>query len=71
MIANIRNFLAAAKFVPFVIHMADGRRIEVPTRDHIAVGRRGVVVLDDHDNFQILSGLLMTSVEANVAALVD
>lgn len=71
MIANIRNFLAAAKFVPFTIHMADGRRIEVPTRDHIAVGRRGVVVMDDNDNFQILSGLLMTSVEANIAALVD
>lgn len=71
MIANIRDLLAAEKFVPFVIHMADGRRIEVPTRDHIAVGRRGVVILDDQDHFQILSGLLMTSVEANITALTE
>ena len=69
MIGRIRQLLASQVFVPFTIHMADGRKIRVPTRDHIAIGRSGVVVFDDEDNFQLLSGLLMTGVAANIAAL--
>ncbi len=69
MISRIRQLLAVNPFVPFTIRMADGRTIQVPTRDHIAVGRSGVIVFDDHDNFEILSGLLMTGIEANIAAL--
>ena len=69
MISRIRQLLTVQPFVPFTINMADGRHVRVPTRDHIALGRTGVVVFDDNDNFEVLSGLLMTGIEANIAAL--
>ena len=69
MISRIRQLLTVQPFVPFTINMADGRHVRVPTRDHIALGRTGVVVFDDNDNFEVLSGLLMTDIEANIAAL--
>ena len=36
-------------FSPFVIHLTDGRKFEVPHRDFIAVGKGVVSIVDEED----------------------
>ena len=60
MTGDIREHLERQPFVPFTINMADGRKIRVPTRDHIAVSRTRVIVTHDNDPYDVLSSLLMS-----------
>ena len=49
MIADVRERLLAAPFVPFVVRTSDGREYPVPTRDHAHISPRGnrvVIFLD-------------------------
>jgi hypothetical protein len=41
MLEEIRKLVQSGPFVPFTIHLADGRELRVPTVDHIAVGPEG------------------------------
>ena len=59
MIGDISNHLDVVPFRPFTIHMADGRRIHVPTREHINIIGTRAQVVQDNDNVDILPGLLM------------
>ena len=62
MIGDIRKHLDQHPFVPFTIHLADGRHIRVPTRDHILLaGSRAIVTLDS---------LLMSGLSVDAAASV-
>ena len=70
MIGDIRKHLEKQPFVPFTIHMADGRQIRVPTRDHIAAAGSRAIVMLDNDDYDILSGLLMTGLSVDVSASV-
>jgi hypothetical protein len=47
-ITDIRERLSNG-FEPFLLRLTDGRRIEVPHPDFIAVGKHVVVVLDRSD----------------------
>jgi hypothetical protein len=47
-ITDIREKLSNG-FEPFLLRLADGRRIEVPQPDFIAAGKHVVVVLDRND----------------------
>jgi hypothetical protein len=50
MIADVRERLLAAPFVPFVIRTSDGRQYSVATADHAFItprGNRVIVVADD------------------------
>ncbi len=58
----IRNRLNA-DFKPFTLHLTDGRKIPVPHRDFIAIGRGIVVVVDENDVDQVVDGLHIVSVE--------
>lgn len=64
MLANIRNFVSGKKFVLCVLHMADGRRFEVPTRSDIAMGLRVVIAVVNGDDFEVLPVPQIASVAA-------
>ena len=59
MVNDIRVLLSAVPFVPFTIHMADGRHIRVPTREHIGFSGTRTTVTHDDGSQDILAGLLM------------
>ena len=70
MIGDIRKHLEQQPFVPFTIHMANGRHIRVPTRDYILmVGSRAIVSLAT-DDYDILPGLLMSGLSVDASASV-
>ena len=69
MTADIRRHLQANPFVPFTIHVADGREYQVPTPDHAHVhpnaGR--VSIYTDDDREFILPALLLSGLALNLA----
>ena len=65
---DIRKLLIARPFVPFTVHVADGRQFHVPTFEHAHVlprGNRVDVYTDDNStNFLptlLISGLTMAT----------
>ncbi len=64
MIADIREYLKAQPFIPFTIHVADGREYRVPTPDHAHVPPTGarVAVFTDTGTAFILPGLLLSGI---------
>lgn len=72
MIADIRQHLQAQPFVPFTVHVADGREYRIPTPDHAHVypsGGRVSIYTDDDKEFVLsallLSGLALDGVQAS------
>ena len=65
MIVDVRERLDARPFVPFTIHVADGREFEVPTRDHAHVwpNRARVSIYTDQGLECILPALLISGVD--------
>ena len=61
-IADIRVRLSNG-FEPFQLRLTDGRRIDVPHPDFIAVGRHVVVVLDKNDAARKIDVLHIVSIE--------
>ena len=57
----IRDRLNGA-FVPFVIHLTDGRKFEVPHRDFIAVGRGIISIVDNRDSTHTVDALHIASI---------
>ena len=49
-------------FVPFVIHLTDGRKFEVPHRDFIAVGRGIISIVDKRDSTHTVDALHIVSI---------
>ncbi len=64
MIADIRERLDARPFVPFTIHVADGReyRVERPDDAHIHSNRARVSVFADDGREFILPALLISGI---------
>ena len=56
MIADVRERLLAAPFVPFLIRTSDGREYSVPTADHAFITPRGnrVIVVADNGATAVL-----------------
>ncbi len=69
MIGDIRKLKQNTPFIPFTIHLADGRHFEVPTVDHFLVVGNRAVVLNDNESIEILPALLMSGIKTNIAAL--
>ncbi|HEV7401946.1 MAG TPA: hypothetical protein VGO11_03435 [Chthoniobacteraceae bacterium] len=66
MTSDIRQYLEAHPFVPFTVHVADGREYRIPTPDHAHVHPNGVrvsIFTDDDRQFilpeALLSGLAL------------
>jgi hypothetical protein len=64
MIADVRERLLAAPFVPFVIRTSAGREYSVPTADHAFITPRGnrVIVVADNGATAVLGPLHINSV---------
>jgi len=64
MIADVRERLLAAPFVPFVIRTPDGREYSVPTAEHAFITPRGnrVIVVADNGATAVLGPLHINSV---------
>ena len=62
MLEELRRLITQNPFVPFVIHMADGKALRVHTVDHIAIAPDGarVVVFNDEGTTDFLSALLIS-----------
>lgn len=62
--SDIQKLVAAAPFIPFTIHLADGGQLRVPGVDHIAVPPAGgrIFVLKDDGGYEVLSGLLISRI---------
>ena len=52
----------AGPFTPFVIHLTDGRKFEVPHRDFIAVGKGVVSIVDERDSTHTVDALHIVSI---------
>ena len=61
-ITDIRERLSNG-FEPFLLRLTDGRRIEVPHPDFIAVGKHVVVVLDRGDAARKIDAPRIVSIE--------
>ena len=61
----IRQVLHQQPFQPFILHLVDGRSIQVPHTDFISVSQSGrrVIVEKGDDSFEIVDVLLINCVE--------
>jgi hypothetical protein len=64
MIADVRERLLAAPFVPFVIRTSDGREYSVPTADYafITPRRNRVIVIADNGATAVLGPIHINSI---------
>jgi hypothetical protein len=64
MIADVRERLLAAPFVPFLIRTSDGREYSVPTADHAFITPRGnrLIVVADNGATAVLGPVHINSV---------
>lgn len=62
MLEELRRLIAEKPFVPFTIHMAEGKALRIHTVDHIAIAPNGarVVVFNDEGTTDFLSVLLIS-----------
>jgi hypothetical protein len=62
--ADLRKLIHATPFVPFIIHLADGGQLRVPTVDHIALPPSGgrIFVFGDDERYDVISGLMITRI---------
>lgn len=68
-IGQLKKVHQAAPFRPFVLHMADGRKIAVRHRDFLSHSETGrtVIVHHDGDDFSILDVLMITEIEVTAS----
>ncbi len=64
-VERIKELYEATPFLPFVLHLADGRAISVHHREFIATAPSGrtLVVFQPDDHMHIIDLLLVTDVE--------
>ena len=64
-ISEIRDFLHAAPFMPFDIHLSDGRAMRIAHPDLVTITGRGRIIIegDTDDVYANVSPLHVTSVE--------
>jgi hypothetical protein len=60
---SIRNALREVPFRPFVLCLADGRRVPVKHPEFVAMNQRIVIVTDENSDTKILEPLLIVSLE--------
>jgi len=63
-IAGVREALHKQPFEPFVIRLADGRSLNVPHPDFVALTPRRVIVGGMDDSWSIIEPLLIVSLES-------
>jgi hypothetical protein len=66
-IEQLRVVHQAQPFVPFTIHLADGRAVHVPHREFLSHSPSGRTIIVNHadDTFSIIDLLLVTELEVD------
>lgn len=66
MLEEIRGLVRKAPFAPFRLHLADGRKLDVPHPDFVWLPRPGVFyVYHDNDQFgERINPLFIVSIES-------
>jgi hypothetical protein len=68
MLDELKKWIKAIPFLPFTVHVADGRAFPVPHPDHILVTSKGLVVIEDDAGLvDILPILLVSGITAHSA----
>jgi len=60
---SIRSALRQEPFRPFVLYLADGRRVPVKHPEFVAMNNRIVIVTDEESDTKVLEPLLIVSLE--------
>ena len=61
MLEVLRERIKAIPFLPFTVHVADGRSFPVPHPDHILVTSKGLVVIEGDDGLLDILPILLVS----------
>ena len=61
MLEELRERIKAIPFLPFTVHVADGRSFPVPHPDHILVTSKGLVVIEGDDGLLDILPILLVS----------
>ena len=64
MLEELRKWVRAVPFQPFLIELGSGRQLPVPHPDHILVGRGMVAVEDDQGLIDVVAGLHITGIRS-------
>jgi hypothetical protein len=69
-IEQFRKMLMAQPFLPFTLHLADGRQMHVPHREFASMSPSGrtVIISQPDDTFEVIDLLLVVGLEAHPAA---
>ena len=62
---GIREALRRQPFEPFTICLADGRSLDVPHPEMVAVGKRRIIVVEADDSWSVVEPLLIVSLDYN------
>ncbi len=62
-IDGVREALRKEPFEPFSIRLADGRSLPVVHPEFVAVGKRRLVVIDEHDSWSFVEPLIIVSLD--------
>lgn len=69
MLEELKKWTKAIPFLPFTVHVADGRSFPVPHPDHILVTAKGLVVIEDDVGLvDVLPILLVSGISAQSTA---
>lgn len=64
MVDELKRLTKAMPFMPFTLHMTDGRAFRIPHPDHISVMAKGLIVVqDDEGVVNLLRPLLLAGIE--------
>ena len=70
-IDELRKIVHAVPFQPFRLHLADGRAVQVPHPDFIAIGGQGrtvIVTSQDETLWNLVDLVLVTDIEVQGSA---
>jgi hypothetical protein len=64
---QLRNIWKAEPFRPFIIHLADGRQVEVAHPEFLSrsPSGRSIIVYQPDESFNVIDLLLVTDLEVN------
>lgn len=62
---GIRVALRRQPFEPFSIGLADGRSLDVPHPEMVAVGKRRIIVVEKDDSWSVVEPLMIVSLDYN------
>ena len=64
-LTGIREALRRQPFEPFAMHLADGRSLDVPHPEMVAVGKRRIIVVQADDSWSVVEPLMVVSLDYN------